>query len=80
MNNLQTSLQIKMYFFIVEIKIVNPDDQNIKPLQKKLPGIYTTEKLSNDNIMINSTTLLYIYLVFLNTCILSCTCIYRYVV
>lgn len=50
MNNLQKSLQIKMYFFIVEIKIVNPDDQNIKPLQKKLPGIYTTEKLSNDNI------------------------------
>lgn len=36
--------QADIHFFDVEIKIVNPDDPNIKPLQKKLPGIYITEK------------------------------------
>lgn len=33
-----------IHFFVVEIKIVNPDDLNVKSLQKKLPGIYITEK------------------------------------
>lgn len=36
--------QADIHFFDVEIKIVNPDDPNVKPLQKKLPGIYITEK------------------------------------
>lgn len=36
--------QADIHFFDVEIKIVNPDDLNVKSLQKKLPGIYITEK------------------------------------
>lgn len=39
-----SSLNYDTSINLVEIKIVNPDDPNIKPLQKKLPGIYITEK------------------------------------
>lgn len=39
-----SSLNYDTSINFVEIKIVNPDDPNVKPLQKKLPGIYITEK------------------------------------
>lgn len=39
-----SSLNYDTSINLVEIKIVNPDDPNVKPLQKKLPGIYITEK------------------------------------
>lgn len=39
-----SSLNYDTSINFVEIKIVNPDDPNVKSLQKKLPGIYITEK------------------------------------
>lgn len=44
LNNTNSSLNYDTSINLVEIKIVNPDDPNVKPLQKKLPGIYITEK------------------------------------
>lgn len=40
-----SSLNYDTSINFVEIKIVNPDDPNVKSLQKKLPGIYITEKV-----------------------------------